>query len=85
MPRKKMSGGNIKAESAYDPFPRSGLVKQFEPFIRKSRRPIPRQTKAAGSGSCKNTIFRANLRAGGDLCISSITSLWAPRWHAPCR
>jgi len=35
MPRKKMSGGNIKAESAYDPFPRSGLVKQFEPFIRK--------------------------------------------------
>ena len=30
-----MSGGNIKAESAYDPFPRSGLVKQFEPFIRK--------------------------------------------------
>jgi hypothetical protein len=35
IPRKKMSGGNIKAESAYDPFPRSGLVKQFEPFIRK--------------------------------------------------
>jgi len=64
MPRKKMSGGNIKAESAYDPFPRSGLVKQFEPFIRKSRRPIPRLTKAAGSGSCENTIFRANLRAG---------------------
>jgi hypothetical protein len=26
---------NIKAESAYDPFPKSGLVKQYERFIRK--------------------------------------------------
>ena len=26
---------NIKAESAYDPFPNSGLVKQYERFIRK--------------------------------------------------
>jgi hypothetical protein len=27
--------GNIKAEPAYDPFPKSGLVKQYERFIRK--------------------------------------------------
>lgn len=26
--------GNIKADSSYDPFPKSGLVKQYEPFIR---------------------------------------------------
>jgi hypothetical protein len=26
---------NIKAEDAYDPFPKTGLVKQYEPFIRK--------------------------------------------------
>jgi hypothetical protein len=37
MPRKKhkLGGGNIKAEKAYDPFPKDGLVKQYEPFIRK--------------------------------------------------
>lgn len=36
-PKKPASrrGGNIKAEPAYDPFPKSGLVKQYEPFIRK--------------------------------------------------
>jgi len=33
--KKSKSGGNIKAESAYDPFPKSGLVKKYEPFIRK--------------------------------------------------
>jgi hypothetical protein len=27
--------GNIKAEAAYDPFPKTGLVKQFGPYIRK--------------------------------------------------
>jgi hypothetical protein len=26
--------GNIKDDSAYDPFPKTGLVKQFEPYIR---------------------------------------------------
>src|SRR5262245_14942708 len=26
--------GNIKDEKSYDPFPRTGLVKQYEPFIR---------------------------------------------------
>ena len=26
--------GNIKDEKAYDPFPKTGLVKQYEPFIR---------------------------------------------------
>jgi RNA polymerase sigma factor (sigma-70 family) len=37
MPRKKhkLGAGNIKAEKAYDPFPKSGLVKDYEPFIRK--------------------------------------------------
>src|SRR5262249_47509566 len=55
------------------------------PVTRVTVRPIPRQTTAAGSGGCENTIFRANLRAGGDSCISSITSLWAPHWHALCR
>jgi hypothetical protein len=37
MPRKKykLGGGNIKAEPAYDPFPKSGPVKDYEPFIRK--------------------------------------------------
>jgi hypothetical protein len=36
MPRKKhkLGGGNIKAENAYDAFSKSGLVKQYEPFIR---------------------------------------------------
>ena len=29
------SAGNIQAEGVYDPFPRSGLVKQYERFIRK--------------------------------------------------
>jgi len=27
--------GNIKDDPAYDPFPKTGLVKQFEPYIRK--------------------------------------------------
>jgi hypothetical protein len=27
--------GNVATESHYDPFPKSGLVKQYEPFIRK--------------------------------------------------
>ena len=39
MPRRKRKSkgrpGNIKAANAYDPFPKSGLVKQYEPFIRK--------------------------------------------------
>ena len=26
--------GNIKDDPAYDPFPKTGLVKQFEPYIR---------------------------------------------------
>jgi len=36
MPRKKfkLGGGNIQAEKAYDPFPKDGLVKQYEQFIR---------------------------------------------------
>jgi hypothetical protein len=36
MKRKKHKPfeGNIKADSAYDPFPKTGLVKQFEPNIR---------------------------------------------------
>jgi hypothetical protein len=36
LPRKKhkLTTGNIKSEPAYDPFPKSGLVKQYEPFIR---------------------------------------------------
>jgi hypothetical protein len=33
--RKSNGPGNIKAEMAYDPFPKSGLVKQYEPLIRK--------------------------------------------------
>src|SRR5262249_13841168 len=33
--RKSKGPGNIKAETAYDPFPKSGLVKQYGPFIRK--------------------------------------------------
>jgi len=33
--RKSKGSGNIKAEAAYDPFPKSGLVKQYGPFIRK--------------------------------------------------
>jgi hypothetical protein len=38
MPRKKfkLGGGNIKDDHAYDVFPKSGLVKQYEPFIRKT-------------------------------------------------
>src|SRR5262249_589102 len=37
MPRKKfkLGSGNIAAENYYDPFPKAGLVKQYEPFIRK--------------------------------------------------
>src|SRR5262249_14004329 len=27
--------GNIKAEEVYDPFPKTGLVREYEPFIRK--------------------------------------------------
>jgi len=36
MPRKKhkLGSGNIAAEAAYDPFPKKGLVKQHEQFIR---------------------------------------------------
>ena len=33
--KKSGSPGNAKAERVYDPFPRSGLVKQYERFIRK--------------------------------------------------
>jgi hypothetical protein len=32
---KKKLRGNVEAGSYYDPFPKSGLVKQYEPFIRK--------------------------------------------------
>jgi hypothetical protein len=37
MPRKKykLTAGNIKSDPACDPFPKSGRVKQYEPFIRK--------------------------------------------------
>ena len=31
---KKRGGGNIQDDPAYDPFPKSGLVKQYEQFIR---------------------------------------------------
>jgi DNA-directed RNA polymerase specialized sigma subunit len=33
--RKYKPGGNIKAKPIYDPFPKAGLVKQYEPYIRK--------------------------------------------------
>jgi len=33
--RKSKGPGNVAAAAAYDPFPKSGLVKQYEPFIRK--------------------------------------------------
>ena len=33
--KKSKSAGNIKAEAAYDPFQKYGLVKQYEPFIRR--------------------------------------------------
>lgn len=33
--KKSKSAGNIRAEATYDPFPKSGLVKQYEPFIRR--------------------------------------------------
>jgi hypothetical protein len=37
MPRKKFKpGGNIRDDRTYDPFPKSGFVKQYEPFIRKT-------------------------------------------------
>jgi hypothetical protein len=35
MRKPKRGRGNIKPELAYDSFPKSGLVKQYEPFIRK--------------------------------------------------
>jgi hypothetical protein len=35
MRKLKRGRGNIKPELAYDPFPKAGLVKQYEPFIRK--------------------------------------------------
>lgn len=31
---KKRQRGNIKGDPAYDPFPKTGLVKDFEPYIR---------------------------------------------------
>ena len=33
--KKSKSAGNVKAERGYNPFPTSGRVKQYEPFIRK--------------------------------------------------
>jgi hypothetical protein len=32
--KKSSPRGNVPTEAAYDPFPKSGLVKQYEPFIR---------------------------------------------------
>jgi hypothetical protein len=32
--RRKHRPGNIKDDPAYNPFPKSGLVKQYEPYIR---------------------------------------------------
>jgi DNA-directed RNA polymerase specialized sigma subunit len=32
--RRKHRPGNIKNDPAYNPFPQSGLVKQYEPYIR---------------------------------------------------
>jgi hypothetical protein len=33
--RRRRGGGNIKNHPVYNPFPQSGLVKQYEPFIKK--------------------------------------------------
>src|SRR5262249_28582443 len=35
--------GNIKNEKAYDPFPKSGLVRKYAPFIRKEVRDYCKQ------------------------------------------
>ena len=32
--RRARRPGNIKNDPAYNPFPKSGLVKQYEPYIR---------------------------------------------------
>ena len=33
--RRNRRPGNIKNNPLYDPFPKAGLVKQYEPYIRK--------------------------------------------------
>lgn len=37
---KRKRRGNIEAKSVYDPFPRTGLIKKYEPFIKKEVRAL---------------------------------------------
>jgi hypothetical protein len=36
--QKKRRPGNIQAEAVFDPFPKAGLIKEYEPFIRARAR-----------------------------------------------
>jgi hypothetical protein len=54
--RGRKSPGNITNEPPYDPFPKSGLVKQYEPFIRKE---VTKYCKKYPDLSREHLLFRA--------------------------
>ena len=65
--------GNIRAEEAYDPFPKTGLVKQYEPFIRDYVRKFR-----------KRRVWRAFLvRPGALLTTTELVRLVYPRIRLP--
>src|SRR5215471_15310486 len=55
-PKRKRKPGNIAAVKVYDPFPRSGLVKQFEQRIRNE---VGKYCKQYPDLSRQRLLFRA--------------------------
>jgi hypothetical protein len=53
---KKRGGGNIQDEPPYDPFPKTGLVKQYEPFVRNH---VQRFCNAHPGLNREHVLFRA--------------------------
>jgi hypothetical protein len=54
--RRRHRPGNIKNDPVYNPFPQSGLVKQFEPYIRKV---VTQFAKAYPHTPRQDLLFRA--------------------------
>jgi hypothetical protein len=54
--RRRKGAGNIKNDPVYNPFPKSGLVKQYEPYIRKV---VGQFAKAYPQISHQDLLFRA--------------------------
>ena len=56
MAKNRRGRGNIQDETPYDPFPKTGLVKQYEPFIRNY---VQRFCNGYPGLNCEYVLFRA--------------------------